>query len=141
MVIGFFPGSWDLCHAGHVLGFKEARAHCDKLVVGLEIDPSVDRPDKNKPIMSVEERKIILEGIRYIDEVLEYDTEAGNAELVKKIKPDIYFMGSDWKGKDSWHVPFMKDLGIPIHYLKRDHDYSSSGLRRKICLEEKGVAE
>ncbi|MSR73732.1 MAG: glycerol-3-phosphate cytidylyltransferase [Candidatus Pacebacteria bacterium] len=135
--IGFMPGSWDLCHAGHILGFKEARAHCDKLIVGLQVDPSVDRKDKNKPIMSVEERRIILEGIRYIDEIVEYKTESDNADLVKKIKPDIYFMGADWKGRDSWHIHFMDVLGISIHYLKRDHDYSSSNLRKKIYFEEK----
>src|SRR3989344_2965463 len=100
MEIGFFPGSFDLCHAGHVLSFKEARENCGKLIVGLQIDPSMDRPDKNKPIMSVEERRVILVGIRYIDEIWEYATEADLVKMVRDLKPNVYCIGEDWRGKE-----------------------------------------
>lgn len=137
MTKGIFAGSFDLCHAGHMLAFKEARANCDFLTLALQSNPHTDRPDKNTPIMSVNERRIIFEGVRYIDEIIGYDTEADLMALVEKMRPDVYFMGEDWKGKDSWHEPLMKKLGIAIHYLKRDHTYSSSDLRRRIVAAEK----
>ncbi len=137
MEIGFFPGSFDLCHAGHVLGFKEARKNCDKLMVGLQVDPSVDRVDKNKPVMSVEERKIILQGIRHIDEIKEYGTESDLVKMVRELKPDVYFIGADWKGKEFSAKQACAELGIRVHYLARNHPYSSSALRKKIYLSEK----
>ena len=136
MEIGFFAGSFDLCHAGHVLGFKEARENCDKLIIGLQVDPSVDRKEKNKPIMSVEERQIILSGIRYIDEIKEYGTEADLVRMVRELKPVVYFLGEDWRNKESLAKKACKEMGIRIHYLVRDHTYSSSGLRQKIYLSE-----
>lgn len=137
MTKGIFAGSFDLCHAGHILAFKEARGNCEYLTVAIQSNPHADRPEKNTPIMGINERKIILQGIRYIDEIVEYDTETDLMALVEKTHPDIYFMGEDWKGKDSWHEPLMKKLGIRIHYLKRDHTYSSSELRRRIVAAEK----
>ncbi len=126
--VGFTCGAFDLVHAGHVLMFKEAKQHCDYLVIGLEIDPSVDRPEKHKPVMSLEERKTILEAIKYIDEIIVYNTEAGLYELLKKLKPDVRFLGADWKGK-----PFTgHDLPIKVHFNSRDHSHSSSALRRRV---------
>ncbi|MDO8582383.1 MAG: adenylyltransferase/cytidyltransferase family protein [bacterium] len=136
MEIGFFPGSFDLCHAGHVLSFKEARENCGKLIVGLQVDPSVDRPDKNKPIMSVEERQIILQGVRYIDEIKEYRTEADLVLLVRELKPDVYYIGEDWRGRDFSAKAVCEELGIRVHYLDRNHSYSSSGLRQKVYMSE-----
>ena len=118
----------DLLHAGHVLMLKECRAQCDYLIVGLEIDPSIDRPDKKKPIETLEERKIRLEGCRYVDEIVVYDTEAGLYDLLKKVKPDVRFVGIDHKGK-----PFTgDDLPIPIVWNSRDHNYSTTNLRERI---------
>jgi glycerol-3-phosphate cytidylyltransferase len=136
MEIGFFPGSFDLCHAGHVLGFKEARENCGRLIVGLQVDPSIDRPDKNKPIMSVEERLIILRGVRYIDTIKEYATEADVVKMVRELKPDIYFIGEDWRGKEFSAKKTCEELSIRIHYLTRNHNHSSSGLRQKIYASE-----
>ncbi len=141
MEIGFFPGSFDLCHAGHVLAFREARAHCGKLIVGLQVDPSVDRADKNKPVMSAEERRIILQGIRYVDEIREYATEADLVEIVRELEPDVYFIGEDWKGKEFSAKAACEELGMRVHYLARSHSYSSSGLRKKICESENNRPE
>src|SRR3989338_8857593 len=90
---GFTCGAFDLCHAGHMLMFKEAKEHCDSLAAGLKDDPSVTTAEsrgkkKNKPIMSLAERRIILEGIRYIDDIAVYRTEEDLYELLKKINPD-----------------------------------------------------
>lgn len=132
MKVGFTAGAFDLCHAGHILMFKEARENCDHLVVGLHRDPSVERASKHKPIMSLEERLIILEGIKYIDHVFVYDTEAQLVEHLRRINPDVRFIGEDWRGK-----PFTgHELNLPIHWNGRDHGYSSSELRERIYNAE-----
>jgi glycerol-3-phosphate cytidylyltransferase len=82
--VGVTVGAFDLCHAGHILMFKECKEVCDYLIVGLHSDPTIDRPGKNKPVMSFKERRIILESIKYIDEIFEYDTETQLYEVLKK---------------------------------------------------------
>ena len=132
--VGITVGAFDLCHAGHVLMFKEAKTVCEHFIVGLHSDPSLDRADKNKPIMSLEERKIILEGIRYIDEIFVYDTEAELYEILKKneLGIDIRIIGTDWKGK-----PYTgHDLPLETYFNTRDHDYSTTDLRRRIYESE-----
>ncbi len=132
---GFTCGAFDLCHAGHILVFKECKQVCDYLIVGLQSDPSIDRPEKNKPVMSVEERKIILGAIRYVDEIVTYDTEAELYEMLKKNKLgiDVRIIGTDWKGK-----PYTgHDLPIPMYFNSRDHSFSTSELRRRIYEQEK----
>ena len=130
--IGFTCGAMDLLHAGHVLMLKECREQCDYLIVGLEIDPSVDRPDKNKPIETLEERKIQLEGCRYVDEVVIYDTEIGLYNLLKELNPDVRFMGADWKNKENYSRDRLPE--IKVIYNSRNHNYSSSELRKRILL-------
>lgn len=127
-IIGFTCGSFDITHAGHYLMFAEVKKKCDYLVVGLQTDPSIDREYKNKPIQSVKERLIQLESCKYIDKVITYKTENGLVKLLKKIKPDVRFLGDDWKGKDFTG----KDLPIKVVFNKRDHNFSSSSLRAKI---------
>jgi len=132
--VGITVGAFDLCHAGHVLMFKEAKTVCEHFIVGLHSDPSLDRADKNKPIMSLEERKIILEGIRYIDEIFVYYTEAELYEILKKneLGIDIRIIGADWKGK-----PYTgHDLPIEMYFNTRDHGYSTTDLRRRIYESE-----
>ena len=130
--IGFTCSCFDLLHAGHILMLQDAKRHCDKLIVGLQTDPTVDRPDtKNKPIQSFEERKIQLEAVKYVDEVFIYDTEE---ELYKKllfINPDVRILGSDYIGKSFTG----DDLDIEIYYHKRKHNYSSTNLRKNIVSE------
>ena len=125
---GFTCGAFDLLHAGHILMFKEAHNQCDILIVGLQIDPTVDRPQKNKPIETLEERKIRLEGCKHVDEIILYKTESDLYELLKKIKPDVRFVGADWKNK---HFTG-DDLPIKVIFNTRDHNYSSSNLRKRI---------
>ena len=131
--IGFTCSSFDLLHAGHILMLKDAKEQCDKLIVGLQTDPSIDRPlTKNTPIQTLEERKIQLEAVRYIDDIHVYDTEDSLIDLLKLVKPDIRILGSDYEGK-----PFTGDfLNIPIHFHERDHDYSSTNLRKMIYNRE-----
>ena len=129
MKIGFTCSCFDLLHAGHILMLKDAKEQCDKLIVGLQTDPSIDRPlTKNKPIQSLRERKIQLEAVRYIDDIFVYETESDLVDLLKLVKPDVRILGSDYKDESFTG----DDLNIPIYYHERDHDYSSSDLRKKI---------
>jgi glycerol-3-phosphate cytidylyltransferase len=134
---GFTCGAFDLVHAGHVLMFKECREQCDFLIIGLHSDPSIDRPEKNKPIMSLEERKIILESIKYIDEIVVYDTEADLLNILteNKLGIDVRFVGADWQKNPRGITG--PDLPIPVIYNSRDHGYSTTELRNRIYLEEK----
>ena len=134
--IGFTCGAFDLCHAGHMLMFEEAKEQCDYLIVGLHSDPSLDRPDnKNKPIMSVEERMIILKSIKYIDEIIAYDTEADLMKLLTEntLAIDVRILGVDYKEK-----PFTgRELDLPVYFNTRDHGYSTTELRNRVFEAEK----
>lgn len=132
-IIGFTCGAMDLLHAGHVLMLKECRKQCDHLIVGLQVDPSITNKfyrgkKKHRPIETVKERLIQLGGCKYVDKILIYKTEEDLYKLLKKIRPDVRFIGADWKGKYFTG----EDLPIKIIYNSRNHTYSSSDLRRRI---------
>lgn len=115
--------------------FEECRSQCDKLIVGLQVDPTIDRPDKNKPIQSWEERKGMLHAIKYIDEVYLYWTEAELVEMLSTLKPDIRFIGADWEGK-----PYTgHELPIKVIFNSRNHNYSSSELRKRVWASENEI--
>ncbi len=135
--IGFTCGAMDLLHAGHVLMLKECREKCDYLIVGLQEDPSITDESyrdkkKEKPTETVEERLIRLEGCKYVDKIVIYKTEEDLYKLLKKINPDIRFLGSDWKNKHATG----QELNKKIIYNSRNHNYSSSGLRQRIILSK-----
>ena len=131
---GFTCSCFDLMHPGHIKMLQDARNQCDYLIVGLQTDPTIDRPNtKNKPIQTLEERQIMLSAVRFIDEIMIYDTEDNLYKYLKKNKPDIRILGSDYKGKDFTG----KDLDIDIYYHKRDHDWSSTEMRQRIIKNEK----
>ena len=133
--VGFTCGAFDVLHTGHALMLQEAKSVCDYLVVGVQSDPNIDRPAKNKPVQSYEERIIMVKAIRYVDEVVLYNTEDDLVDLLRNLKPDIRILGSDWQGKKytGW------DLPIEPYFNSRDHGYSSSSLRKRIAHAELGV--
>lgn len=122
--IGFTAGTWDFVHAGHVLHFKECKQHCDYLIVGLQTDPSV-RKGKNKPVMSLEERYIMLKANKWVDAVMVYDEEDEVYNWDFEMPIDVRFMGEDHKGNHH-------SIRAEVIYTKRDHEYSSTNLRKKI---------
>jgi len=134
MVRGFTCGAFDLCHAGHVLMFKECKEYCDVLIVGLQSDPSLDRPDKNKPIQNYKERLEQLSAIKYIDQIVGYSTEESLVTLLRDLKPDIRILGADWEGKEFTGHDIS---GIKNVFNSRDHGYSSSELRKRIYEAER----
>lgn len=133
MVVGFTCSAFDLLHAGHVLMLKEAKDHCDWLIAALQTDPTVDRPQKNKPIQSVTERYIQLEAVKYVDEILVYETEEDLMTLLANTGINIRFIGEDYLGKEFTGKKFCEDNGITIHYNGRKHNYSTTGLRKRVA--------
>lgn len=129
MRVGFTCGVFDLVHAGHVLALGESKAHCDYLIVGLEADPTTYKPHKNKPIQSVYERTVQLQGCKYVDEVFVYNNGDELLTYLEKNKSriDVRLVGADWQGKDF----IGKDI-IPVTFTSRDHKYSSTELRERI---------
>lgn len=130
MIRGFTCGALDLLHAGHVLMLKECRAQCDYLIVGLQTDPTLDRPEKNKPIETLEERRIRLEGCKYVDEIVIYNTEEDLYRILQELKPDVRFMGADWEHRPNYSRDKLPDM--KVIYNSRDHNFSSSSLRERI---------
>ena len=126
--IGFVASSFDLLHAGHCLMLKDAKVQCDHLIAALQSDPTIDRPEKNKPIQTLSERKIQLMSVKFVDEVQVYKTEYDLEILLKKIMPDVRILGSDYIGKDFTG----KNLSHSVYYHKRGHEWSSSELRERI---------
>jgi glycerol-3-phosphate cytidylyltransferase len=124
---GFTCGAFDLLHAGHVVMLKEAKQNCDHLIVGLQTDPSIDRKEKNKPIQSIYERHIQLQAIKYVDEILPYDTEQSLVDLLESTSIDLRFVGEEYKGRT------FTGKGLhPIFYTSRKHTFSSTSLRNRI---------
>jgi len=131
-IIGFTCGAFDLCHYGHILMFKECRSKCDHLIVGLQVNPSRDRPEKNAPIQSLEERWGQLDAVKYIDDIITYETEKDLIKLLTDLEISVRFVGADWKNKDYTG----RDLDTPVIFNSRDHSFSTSELRRRIFLSE-----
>ncbi|MDA9842963.1 adenylyltransferase/cytidyltransferase family protein [bacterium] len=129
--IGFTASTFDLLHAGHVVMLEEAKRHCDYLIVGLQVDPTLDR-DKNAPIQSIVERQIQLSAIKYVDEIVVYTTEADLEDLLLTLPINIKVMGEEYKNKDFTGKQICKDRGIKVIYNGRDHSFSSTSLRKRV---------
>lgn len=132
--VGIVASCFDLFHAGHVLMLMEAKDQCDRLVVALQSDPTIDRPEKNKPVQALSERYIQLEACKFVDQIVPYDTEADLYNLLAGFDWDVRFLGMDYYDRTDFTGA---DLDIPIHYCSRKHDYSSSGLRDRILKASK----
>jgi glycerol-3-phosphate cytidylyltransferase len=133
MKTGFVASCFDLFHAGHILMLEEAKKQCDYLIVGLQTDPTVDRPEKNKPIQSIFERHIQLEACRYVDEIVVYATEKDLMDVLLSFPIDIRIIGEEYQ-----HKSFTgKELPIEIYYNKRRHSFSTSELRQRVVEREK----
>lgn len=127
--VGITASCFDLFHAGHVLMLQEAKEQCDRLVVALQTDPTIDRPEKNKPVQSVFERWVQVEGCKYVDQVIPYATEEDLLNILKSYHWDVRIIGEDYYGKQFTG----SDLDIDIYYNSRRHDFSTSELRKRIA--------
>ena len=126
---GFLAGAFDVIHPGYIYLFEDAKKHCDHLTIALHLDPSLERPEKSKPIFMPQTRFKILESIRYIDRIVTYTTEEKLLDTIKLLRPDILIIGSDHK--DSYTG---QELGIPVHIHDRsEHDWSATKYKDMIC--------
>lgn len=141
--VGFTASCFDLLHAGHILLLKEMKERCTYVVVALQTDPTIDRPHKNKPVQSFEERRIQIEGVKYVDFVVEYTTEAELETIVSQLawfvnttfNQRLYrFLGDDYIG-----TRYTGDTieGVVVRFVDRDHGLSTSNLRNKVYIHER----
>jgi glycerol-3-phosphate cytidylyltransferase len=133
MKVGFTASAFDLLHAGHVQMLREAKDQCDYLICGLQIDPMIDRPSKNSPIQTVVERYTQLKAISYVDEIIPYLTEADLDDILSMYQIDVRILGVEYKEKNFTGYETCKKRGIELYYNKRDHRFSSSDLRKRVC--------
>jgi glycerol-3-phosphate cytidylyltransferase len=133
MKIGFNCSSFDLFHAGHVTMLKMEKEMCDYLKVALQVDPTIDRPGiKNKPVQSIYERYVQLQGCKYVDEILVYQTEQDLLNLIQTQTIHIRFLSEEYLNRDFTGKQYCLNNGIDLHYHKRQHQYSSSDLRKRV---------
>lgn len=136
MKVGITFSTFDLFHAGHVKMLEEAKLQCDYLIVGLQLDPSIDRPLKNRPSQSIIERYIQLKGSKHVDEIVPYVTEQDLEDILRSFKLNVRIIGDEYKDKNFTGKDFCKEKGIDIYYNSRDHRFSSSGLRKQVKSAE-----
>lgn len=136
MKIGITFSAFDLLHAGHIKMLEEAKRECDYLIVGLQTDPTLDRPEKNKPTQTVVERYIQLKGCRFVDEIVPYATEQDLEDVLRSFKIDVRILGDEYKDKNFTGRAYCEEVGIELHYNRRDHRFSSSSLRKEVAEKE-----
>lgn len=132
MITGFTASTFDLLHAGHVAMLREAKDQCDYLICGLQVDPSLDRANKNSPVQTLVERYAQLNAIRYVDEIIPYQTEQDLEDILTMYNFDVRIIGSEYKDKKFTGRAICASRGIEIYFNKRDHRFSTSDLRRRV---------
>jgi glycerol-3-phosphate cytidylyltransferase len=134
MKIGFTCSTFDLFHAGHVMMLKEAKTQCDYLIVGLQIDPTIDRPTtKNKPIQTVLERFIQVQACKYVDEIIPYATEKELMDILTSYAIDVRIVGEEYRDKQFTGY----NLPISVYFNSRQHSFSTTELRQRVLEIEK----
>ena len=132
MTTGFTCSTFDLFHAGHIIMLKEAKEQCDHLIVGLQTDPTIDRPQKNKPVQSVFERFIQLNACIFVDEVIVYATEKELRDILLSFPIDVRILGEEYEGKEfTGH-----DIPMKFYFNQRKHSFSTTELRQRVVDAE-----
>lgn len=136
MKIGITFSAFDLLHAGHIKMLEDAKAQCDYLICGLQTDPTLDRPEKNKPTQTVVERYLQLKGCTYVDKIVPYATEQDLEDILQSYNIHIRIIGDEYRDKNFTGRKYCEEKGIEFYYNRRDHRFSSSGLRRIVAEME-----
>jgi glycerol-3-phosphate cytidylyltransferase len=135
--IGITFSQFDMLHAGHIAMLSESKNHCDYLIVGLQTNASIDRPGhKNPPIQSIVERQIQLSAVRYVDEIVVYETERDLVDILLTLPIDVRVIGIEYQDKDFTGRHECLTRGIEIIYNGRNHSFSSSSLRKRVVQAE-----
>jgi len=135
MIVGFTASAFDLLHAGHVQMLREAKEQCDYLICGLQMDPSIERKEKNAPIQTIVERYTQLKAIGYVDEIIPYCSEEDLKDILTLYNIDIRILGDEYKTEDFTGKDICRSRGIELYFNKRDHRFSTSDLRKRVCNE------
>ncbi len=131
--IGFTCSTFDLLHAGHITMLEEARRQCNFLIVGLQNDPTMDRPDsKNSPIQSLVERQIQLSAVKFVDEIIVYNTEQDLCDLLLTLPINVRILGTEYEHTEFTGKDICKNRNIKCYFNKRDHSFSSTSLRKRV---------
>jgi glycerol-3-phosphate cytidylyltransferase len=131
-VVGFTCSTFDLLHSGHIQMLRDAKEHCDYLVCGLQIDPTIDRAEKNAPIQTVVERYSQLHAVKYVDEIIPYATEQDLEDILEMYHIDVRILGEEYRNKEFTGKDICSRRGIQLFFNNRDHRFSSSGLRERV---------
>jgi len=135
--IGFTCSTFDLLHAGHITMLEEAKHHCEFLIVGLQSDPTIDRPgEKNKPVQSLIERQIQLSAVKYIDEIIVYNTEQDLEDMLLTLPINIRILGEEYRDKSFTGKEICEKRGIELFFNSRDHSFSSTSLRKRVIAAD-----
>lgn len=132
MKIGFTCSTFDLLHAGHIQMLRDAKEQCDYLICGLQIDPSLDRQEKNSPVQTIVERYTQLNAVRYVDEIIPYQTEKDLEDILNMLHIDVRILGEEYKNKTFTGRAICAKRGIELFFNKREHRFSSSDLRNRV---------
>jgi len=135
--VGITFSTFDLLHAGHVAMLREAKEQCDYLICGLQVDPSFDRAEKNKPVQTLVERWTQLQGVKYVDEIIPYQSEKDLEDILQLFNLDVKIMGKEYKDKDFTGREICTQRGIDVYFNSRDHRFSTSDLRKRVYTMEK----
>ena len=136
MKIGITFSAFDLLHAGHITMLEEAKHQCDYLIAALQTDPTIDRPEKNRPTQSVVERYIQLKGCKFVDEIVPYATEQDLEDILRSFRIDVRIIGDEYKDKNFTGRTYCEEKGIVLYFNVRDHRFSSSSLRKEVTEKE-----
>lgn len=136
MIVGFTASTFDLLHAGHIAMLREAKSVCDYLICGLQVDPSYDRMNKNKPVQTIVERYTQLTAVSYVDEIVPYSRESDLLDILQMYPINVRIIGDEYKQRDFTGKEECRHLGIDVYYNKRNHRFSSSGLRERVNNEQ-----
>ena len=132
MKVGFTASTFDLLHAGHIAMLREAKTQCDYLICAIQVDPSIDREDKNKPVQTLVERYIQLSAVSYVDEIIPYVYEQDLKDILMMMPINIRILGEEYRGRDFTGKEICQKRGIELYFNNRQHNFSTSNLRKRV---------
>ena len=135
-IIGITCSTFDLLHAGHIIMLEECKKYCDFLICALQVDPTIDRKEKNKPVQSIVERYVQLSAVKFVDEIIVYDTEKDLEDMLMFLPITMRICGEEYKEKHLTGRDICDNRGIKTYYNSRTHRFSSSELRQRTYQSE-----
>ena len=136
MKVGFTASTFDLLHAGHIAMLREAKTQCDYLICAIQVDPSKDREDKNSPVQTLVERHTQLSAVKYVDEIIPYQTETDLEDILKMVDIDVRIIGKEYQDQKFTGRATCATRGIEIYFNRRDHRFSTSDLRKRVAMKD-----